>query len=136
MKVFWSWQSDTPGKIGRHFVREALSDAVDQIKRDISIEEPTERTSREDLHLDYDRKGVAGSPELFRTILDKIEQSAVVVADVTPVGVVNIGREKEKLAKKLINSNVAIEIGYTLRARGDGALLMVMNEHYGSRDDL
>ena len=24
MKIFWSWQSDTPGKTGRHFVRDAL----------------------------------------------------------------------------------------------------------------
>jgi len=28
MKVFWSWQADTHGKTGRHFVREALADAI------------------------------------------------------------------------------------------------------------
>ena len=28
MKVFWSWQSDTQGRIGRHFVRKSLEDAV------------------------------------------------------------------------------------------------------------
>jgi len=32
MKVFWSWQSDTPGKIGRHFVRDALQAAIERLK--------------------------------------------------------------------------------------------------------
>jgi hypothetical protein len=32
MKIFWSWQSDTSGKTGRHFVREALMDAIKQLK--------------------------------------------------------------------------------------------------------
>jgi hypothetical protein len=35
-----------------------------------------------------------------------------------------------------MNSNVAIELGYALHALSDRALLMVMNEHYGSRRDL
>jgi hypothetical protein len=29
MKVFWAWQADIPGKIARHFVREALGQAID-----------------------------------------------------------------------------------------------------------
>jgi|GEM_PF-3913795 len=24
MKVFWSWQADTPGDSGRHFIRKAI----------------------------------------------------------------------------------------------------------------
>ena len=32
MKVFWSWQADTPGKIGRHFVRDAISEAIELLK--------------------------------------------------------------------------------------------------------
>jgi hypothetical protein len=38
--------------------------------------------------------------------------------------------------KKVINPNVAIELGYALHALTDRALLMVMNDHYGSRADL
>jgi hypothetical protein len=40
MKIFWSWQSDTPGRIGRHFVRDALSAAIKQLKETTEIEEP------------------------------------------------------------------------------------------------
>jgi hypothetical protein len=86
------------------------------------------------MHVDQDRKGISGSPDLARVIFEKIEQSAVFVADVTPLGVVL--NEKKTPAKKPINPNVAIELGYALHALTDRALLMVMNEHYGSRADL
>src|ERR1700719_4702491 len=102
MKVFWSWQSDTPGKIGRHFVRDALNAAIQQLKQAPDIEEPTERETRSALHLDQDRKGIPGSPDLARVILEKIEQSAVFVADVTPVGIAATEHAQEP-RKKVIN---------------------------------
>jgi hypothetical protein len=135
MKVFWSWQSDTPGKVGRHFVRDALIAAIEQLKQAPDVEEPTEREARSAMHLDQDRKGVSGSPDLARVILEKIEQSVVFVADVTPVGTVTTQSAQEP-PTKVINPNVAIELGYALHALSDRALLMVMNEHYGSRADL
>jgi hypothetical protein len=142
MKIFWSWQSDTPGNIGRFFVRDALNAAIDQLKQNDEIVEPAEREALSAMHLDQDRKGIPGSPDLARVILEKIESSAVFVADVTPVGFVvktsdNQGGEvTTEVSKKLINSNVAIELGYALRALTDRALLMVMNGHYANREDL
>ncbi len=50
MKVFWSWQSDTPGKVGRHFVRDALTAAIEQLKQAPDVEEPTERETRSAMH--------------------------------------------------------------------------------------
>lgn len=46
--------------------------------------EPTEQ--ERELHLDHDTKGVPGSPDLANTIFGKIDASALVIADVTPVG--------------------------------------------------
>jgi hypothetical protein len=135
MKVFWSWQSDTPGKVGRHFVRDALTAAIEQLREAPDVEEPTERETRSAMHIDQDRKGISGSPDLARVILEKIEQSAVFVADVTPVGTVTTQSEQEP-PTKVINPNVAIELGYALHALTDRALLMIMNEHYGTRADL
>ena len=83
MKVFWSWQSDSPGKTGRHFVRSALAAAIQELRQVTDLEEPSEREVRESLHLDHDRQGVPGSPDLAATILRKIERAAVFVADVT-----------------------------------------------------
>jgi hypothetical protein len=138
LKVFWSWQSDTPGGIGRFFVRDALEAAISQLKDVPDITEPTTAASRDALHLDQDRRGVPGSPDLAKTILDKIDDTSVFVADVTPVcrmqGRVANGRRQP--SKRLMNPNVAIELGYALKALTDRYLLMVLNEHYGSREHL
>lgn len=125
MKIFWSWQSDTPEHIGRNFVRDALQDAITAIQGEIAVDEP----DRDELHLDHDRKGVPGSPDLADIILQKIRESSVFVADVTPVG-----RTPE--GKPLINSNVAIELGYALPGIGNEGFLMVLNQFYGNRDTL
>jgi hypothetical protein len=129
MKVFWSWQADTPGNIGRFFVRDTLAEAIKALKADEEVIEPSEREARDAMHLDSDRQGVSGSPDLAATIFEKIEQAAVFVADVTLVG--------ETLAsKKLINSNVAIEYGHAHRALTDRSILMILNAHYGDREAL
>ncbi len=138
MKVFWSWQSDTPGKTGRHFVRDALNDAVETLRVANDVEEPSEREARDALHLDHDRKGLSGSPDLAPAIFKKIRETAVFVADVTLTGetIVEGRKNIEGRKKRYINSNVAIEYGYALHALGDAAILMVQNRHYGDREDL
>jgi len=126
MKVFWSWQSDHPGKVSRHFVREALEQAISQLRQEPEIEE-----AARDVELDYDRKGVPGSPDLANVILEKIRGCAIFVADVTPVGAVTANQ-----SKRLMNSNVAIELGYALSVLTDRSLLMVLNLEHGSHSDL
>ncbi len=116
MKIFWSWQSDTPGRIGRHFVRDVLADAIKVLKQPEDVEEPSDRDARQSLHLDQDRQGVPGSPDLAPTIFGKISRASVFVADVTLVGKnrdLGTGDRPDR-SKKLINSNVAIEYGYPI----------------------
>jgi len=121
VKVFWSWQSDHPGQISRHFVREALEAAISELSQSPEIQE-----AQREVSLDHDRKGVPGSPDLANTILDKIRASDVIIADVTPVGAT--GGDP---GKKLINSNVAIELRYSLGSLSDRRLIMVMNTYFG-----
>ena len=138
MKIFWSWQSDTPGKTGRHFIRKALQDAINELKEPEEVEEPIERDIKDSLHLDQDRQGVSGSPDLARTILDKIDVSTVFVADVTPVSIIpsKTTENEETQEKRNMNPNVAIEMGYALRTLTDKNVLMVLNTHYGGRQFL
>src|SRR5579884_1141587 len=124
MKIFWSWQSDTPGKIGRFLVRDALNDAIERLRAENNVED-----APRDLYLDHDVKDVPGSPDLVRTILTKIEKCEVVIADVTIVG-------KTAEGKSLINSNVAIELGYAFHARTDERTVLVFNKHYGKHEEL
>lgn len=125
MKIFWSWQSDTQGKTGRHFVKKAIETAIEELREEVEVDEST----RDLLHIDHDRKGVPGSPDLARTILDKINNSSVFIADVTPVG-------KTPEGKKILNPNVGIELGYALAKISDAGILMILNTFYGDRESL
>ena len=73
MKVFWSWQSDTPGKTGRFLVRDAIAAAIQKLKQAEDIEEPTDRQRLDSLHLDQDRQGLPGSPDLAEAIFKRID---------------------------------------------------------------
>jgi hypothetical protein len=83
MKIFWAWQYDLPGKIARHFIRNALETAIAQINQTEEIEEPDEAFQNGKLSLDYGRKGLKGSPDLAIEILKKIDNAMVPVGDVT-----------------------------------------------------
>lgn len=139
MKIFWAWQFDLPGKIARHFIREALEEAIAQINQVEDIEEPDEIFQTGMMQLDYGRKGLKGSPDLAIEILKKIDAASVFVCDVTPVGKGpphKTDEGKESDGKLLMNPNVAIELGYALKALTTERVLMIMNNHYGRREDM
>lgn len=51
MKVFYSWQSDTPAKVGRTFIRDALEAAIAGLHLEDAVRP----------EIDQDTKGVLGS---------------------------------------------------------------------------
>ena len=63
MKIFWSWQSDTDGKTGRFFVRDALEEAIKQLKQPPDVEEPTSPMTIE---------GVPDGPLIFGSRMSRI----------------------------------------------------------------
>ena len=62
--IFYSWQSDLPNKTNRGFIEEALEKAVKSIRSDNTIEV--------ELVIDRDTKDIPGSPDISKTILEKI----------------------------------------------------------------
>ena len=137
MKLFWSWQADTPATTGRNFVRDALIAAIDYLGEQPDLLEPTER--------DYHAAPPAGSDRgldhagPLTTILDKIDAAKVVVADVSTAGFFPVDPRAPRppgRPRKLINSDVAVEIGYATGALPPGALLLVLNTHYGDEKGL
>lgn len=114
MKIFWSWQDDSPGKTNRNFIKAALDDAVASIEGDYEAED-ADRPS-----LDHDTKGVAGAKEIVPALMAKIAGSAVFVADVTPIGETSQG-------KALPNPNVMVELGWSLNKPGDGRQIYILN---------
>lgn len=136
MKIFWSWQSDRDEKTNKYFVRDALKLAVKKLKRSaVDILEPVERERLDSLHVDSDTQGVKGHPPVKKTIFEKIDVASVFVADVTPITDVEIERDGGKKERKgVMNNNVALELGYAMKAMGDQGFLMVMNEHHCDPD--
>lgn len=135
MKIFWSWQSDHDGKISHYLVRDALQAAIEKLRVPNEIEEPSEAERRANLELDHDTKGETGWTDIADSIFRKIDDAAVFVGDVTPVGKSN-RKERGKRPRAIMNPNVAIELGYAIKARTWSRCLGVMNLAYGDVDDL
>lgn len=134
MKIFWSWQSDNHQPSGRHFVREVLSALVAELNAE-AVTEDAERPEGDGdgdgegtegrIQVDHDTLDVGGSPPIADTILRKIGEAAVFVADVTPVG-------RTKGGKLLPNPNVMIELGYAMKVLEQERILLVMNSAEGA----
>lgn len=132
MTVFWSWQSDRDPKLHHYFVRDALKDAC----KLIAIDRDYQEAGRPEV--DHDTKNVAGTPDIAKTILEKIVVSNVFVADMTPVGMTDpvalqpyVSVEKRSEPKFLQNPNVMSELGYAERALSQSRIILVANgAHY------
>src|SRR5262245_19478972 len=98
--VFYAWQAQLPGACNRSLIKEALDRALEELAQD--KKEPVE------FALDQDAWGMPGSPDISATILQKIENCSIFVADITPVGTLRNG-------KKTPNPNVLFELGYAWR---------------------
>ncbi len=123
-KIFFSWQADRPGKTGRHLVHDALEDAIKMIRADADVED----ADRDEIHVDSDTRGVAGTPPVFDTILRKIDAAAAFVADMTFVS----DRSDNRRAP---NPNVMIEYGWALKSITWQRVVGVMNTAYGDPSD-
>ena len=109
-------QSDTDERTNRFFIRDALSLAVRELRRDDTIEEAP--------RLDHDTKGIPGTPDIFQTILTKIAQAGIFVADLTFVAATPSGERSP-------NPNVLLELGYALARLTDRRVITVLNEAHG-----
>ncbi|MFP3604658.1 hypothetical protein [Paraburkholderia sp. SIMBA_053] len=114
--VFYSWQSTLPNSTNRGLVRTCIDRAVDALNAEMNVEDS--------LRVDSDTSGRPGSPKIFDTILEKIKQCDVFIADVSLV------------AGKQANSNVMVELGYALSVLGPDGIVMVCNTAFGSISDL
>lgn len=127
--IFYSWQSDTPARENRNFIEQALKGALKRLKSDAEL---TDAIRAAELMLDKDTSGIPGSPPIAETILRKIEECSVFVADLTYIGESLAGFKKDDKPKRLIsNPNVLIEYGYALRTHSYLGVIGVINTAYG-----
>ena len=119
--VFYSWQSDLPNATNRGLIHRALEQAASAISGDDSIDvEPV---------VDRDTAGIAGSPDIAGTILDKIVEADVLVPDVSLI-------TPEGSERRCPNPNVLVELGFAVSRLGWPRIIMVMNTAFGPPSDL
>ena len=119
--VFYSWQSDLPNATNRGLILRALEDGAKLVGTDAQLGvQPV---------IDRDTKGVPGSPDIAKTILDKIDASDVFAADIS---LVNSPRSKRRTP----NPNVLFELGYAFGTLGEDKIILVFNEAFGRIRDL
>ena len=109
-KVFYSWQSDCTPKYNRNFIENNLKKAIEKLNADADIQ----------LSLDKDTLNETGSPDIVSTILRKIDEAMVFVADVTAIC-------KTDNDKFLSNPNVMFELGYAFSTLSDKKVILVCN---------
>jgi len=119
MKVFYSWQSDIDGKINRYFIFEAVKKAVENLKKEGAF----------DIEIDQATRGEPGTPDIPDTILRKIDEASIFIADVTFINDKNENRRTP-------NPNVLIELGYAIKKHGFEKILLIFNEEFGKPKEL
>lgn len=122
MKIFWSWQSDTPSKNNHRLIHDALELAIEKVASDLSL------TEAERPEVDHDTKGEPGLVSIVDKIFEKISQAAVFVGDLTFVGQTPAG-------KMLPNPNVMIELGHAITSLGPEHIILVSNQAYGGKPE-
>ncbi len=120
--IFFSWQSDTPGRVGRGFIETCLGRAIGELQADADVD-PADR----ELAVDHDTLDVPGSPPIVETIFGKIDRAAVFLADLTYVA-------ERARGGRTPNPNVCIEHGYALKALSWRRVIAVMNTAMGHPD--
>jgi hypothetical protein len=132
IKVFYAWQDDRPGKVNRYLIRDAAQEACNQINEDQSNEY--------NLSFDESTIGVPGMCDIPNTILKKIKDCDIFLADLTFVGRSDNKSDGERL-QLISNPNVIIELGYDVGSKADEAsdgferVIAVMNTAYGPPDE-
>jgi hypothetical protein len=120
-KLFYAWQSERPSSVCRTFIKgilESISTALNQTGIDERVE------------IDSDTQGVPGTPEILSTILQKIEDDDVFVADLTMCS----ESHQDGKIRRAPNPNVMFEYGYALKAKKRDKIICVMNTFYGGDD--
>jgi len=116
IKIFYSWQSSLPNSTNRGFIKSCIEKTLKEINNDISLE------SR--VSIDSDTINVPGSPDIINTILNKIDNSDIFIADVSIID------------NNVPNANVMLELGYALKSLETSKVLMLFNDAYGSTKNL
>lgn len=157
--IFYSWQSDLPGNTNRHFIADALKKAAEAISKDDCVEDSPcvdsdtsgvsgsldiahtilEKIDQADVFVcdlsiinDYAKRLYVR--QLIRQEIVRLDEKSNYQEKVAELRKL----EQSTTDRPTPNPNVLFELGYAWKTEtlGSKHILMVINEAYGSRDDL
>lgn len=105
VSIFYSWQSDLPGKTNRNFIGDAIKKSLKGINKDNQIIACIDRDTKDEL----------GSPDIRASIFNKINHSKFFVCDVS------------QNENGVPNPNVLIELGYAIKTLGWEKIICLFN---------
>lgn len=119
--IFYSWQSDLPNKTNRSFIEDCIKKAMRDVEKSMPF--------GLELSLDKDTYNEPGNPEIVNTILSKIENSKIFIADISIIN-------SDSKLRKTPNPNVLFELGYASKALGWERIICIYNLDYGGFEEL
>ena len=139
-KIFFSWQMDIDTRFNKDFIEEALNVAKKDLKKK-GIE----------IQIDYGFRGVSGNSPLLNEMFSKIDDSDIIVSDLTFTSAKRtpdykllfgfrsrqyFSLVKNSQLKKSPNPNVLIETGNSWAKKSFYRTILVMNTAFGNADEL
>ncbi len=123
VNIFYSWQADLPNNTNRGFIESVISKSISSISRDETFEL--------ELCLERDTQGAPGSPNIVKTILEKISTCDIFIADISIV--TDGGGNGQRPSP---NPNVLFELGYAVSCLSWDRIVLFYNEGYGTDEKL
>jgi hypothetical protein len=118
--IFFAWQSDLNEKLNHFAIKQALIRAATKL-----AESALSQGRSYDFVVDESTSGLAGSPHIPTSILEKIQAADFFVADVSAINA------NQNDVKKTPNPNVVFELGYAAASLGWQRILMLINASCG-----
>ena len=119
--VFYAWQSDSPERVNRFFIRGALKKAIGHITKS--------RNGATPLEYDDATRRTAGSVMIVDSILNKIDRCDVFVGDIS---IISTGQDG---ARRVPNPNVLFEAGWAAARLGWNRVVLVFNSATGTLEN-
>ena len=119
IRLFFSWQSDRTES--KKIIQTELQKVTRRLVADGIV-----------LYVDQDARDRIGIEKIETSVLQKICDCDIFIADLTPVAEVNVGKEDSSMRNKLMpNSNVMYEYGFAVGVKGMNRMIAVANLREG-----
>lgn len=119
IRLFFSWQSDK--EESKKIIQTELQKVTKRLVADGIV-----------LFVDQDTRDRIGTEKIEVSVLQKIRDCDIFIADLTPVAEVNVGKEDSFKRNKLMpNSNVMYEYGFAVGVKGMNRMIAVANLQEG-----